>query len=71
MRRLREMRLAKGLTQTEVAARARLHPQQLSAFELGRAIPYAPQLKRLARALGVPASEAQSLLEEVQAEEGR
>lgn len=69
MRRLRELRLARGLTQTQLASRARLHPQQLSAFELGRAIPYEVQLRRLARALGVPASEAHTLLEEVQAGE--
>lgn len=71
MLRLRCERLQRGWSQTELAARARMHTQQVSAIENGMMKPYPSQLARLARALDVPEDEAASLLEEVQAGEGR
>lgn len=50
---VRELRLARGWTQVELARRSRIHPADLSKIEAGRVVPYAPQVRRLARALGV------------------
>lgn len=65
MIRLRRERNSKGWTQTELAARAKLHTQQISAIENRMLRPYPAQLTRLARALNVPKEEAHSLLDEV------
>ncbi len=56
---LRAQRLRRGLTQTALAYRAGLAPQAISALETGyiRPQPTAKMLKRLARALGIPAEE--------------
>ncbi|HHY33347.1 MAG TPA: helix-turn-helix transcriptional regulator [Firmicutes bacterium] len=53
MRKLRELRQARRMTQTQLAYLAGLHPQLISAFERGYAKPYHSQLERLAAALGV------------------
>ena len=50
--RLREARKAMGLTQIQLAKRARLGNIQVCRLELGQANPKADTLRRLARALG-------------------
>lgn len=47
-------RTAKGWTQDEFAARVGLTQAVVSRYERGHRIPDLPNLKRLARALGVP-----------------
>lgn len=67
MRRIRFLALERGLTGRELAKRSNLDPSKISALQLGRYTP-APgslELRRVAIALGVPASEAESLLEDV------
>jgi transcriptional regulator with XRE-family HTH domain len=54
MKRLREIRKAKGLTQIEVCRKARLGQGYLAQLELGiKRNPSLDVLKRLAKALGV------------------
>jgi transcriptional regulator with XRE-family HTH domain len=50
---IQELRLQRGWTQLELSRRARIHPSDLSKIEAGRIVPYEPQRRRLARALGV------------------
>ena len=64
--RLRLERTNRGLTQTKLAAEADLSASDISKFENGWARPYPSQAQRLARALGIPTSEAESLGEEVE-----
>ena len=61
--RLRDARKAKGLTQVQLAKRARVNQQDISRLEMGttRTVNLA-MLDRLAQALGVKATE---LLEDV------
>jgi transcriptional regulator with XRE-family HTH domain len=54
-RRLRELRLARGLSQAEVAEGAGVTPEYVSRIECGRAGPSMAAIARLARALGVEA----------------
>jgi HTH-type transcriptional regulator/antitoxin HipB len=49
---VRERRLALGLSQTEVAARADMTQPALSRLEAGGAVPTIPVLERIAVALG-------------------
>jgi ribosome-binding protein aMBF1 (putative translation factor) len=49
---VRERRLALGLSQTEVAARAGMTQPALSRLEAGGAVPTIPVLDRIATALG-------------------
>ena len=49
---VRERRLALGLSQTEVAARASMTQPALSRLEAGGAVPTIPVLERIAAALG-------------------
>jgi len=49
---VRERRLALGLSQTEVAARAGMTQPALSRLEAGGAVPTIPVLERIAIALG-------------------
>ena len=54
MNRIKEFREEKGLSQVELARRARVAAQNLSAVECGRLAPW-PKLRRsLVRILGVP-----------------
>jgi ribosome-binding protein aMBF1 (putative translation factor) len=48
---VRERRLALGLTQTELAARARMTQPALSRVEAGGAVPTIPVLERISAAL--------------------
>ena len=49
---VRERRLALGLSQTEVAARAGMTQPALSRLEAGAAVPTIPVLERIAADLG-------------------
>jgi len=51
---LRELRLARGLSQEELAQRASLHPTWISHLESGRENPAWGTVRRLANALDVP-----------------
>ncbi|WP_062345417.1 helix-turn-helix domain-containing protein [Herbidospora yilanensis] len=51
--RLREVRVARKLTQAEVAARAGISQPALSRIELGGGIPTLEMLDRIGRAMGV------------------
>lgn len=65
MLKLTQLREQRGWTRMELGRRARVHPATVGKIENGRQLPYPPELARLARALGVPAAEAEGLTEEV------
>jgi transcriptional regulator with XRE-family HTH domain len=50
---LRSVRLAKGLTQAELAVRCGLHPNAIAQFECGGREPSLKNLVKLADGLGV------------------
>ena len=52
--RLRELRLAAGLTQAELARRTGIHRPNIARVEAGRHTPSLETLARLASAIGVP-----------------
>ena len=52
-RKLRERRLAKGLTQFELAIRSGVPDRYISRYELGRSLPKTDYLRKLAKALEV------------------
>lgn len=54
---LRTFRLKQGLTQQQLAAKAKMSHAFLSNIETGKADPSLSTLKRLAQALGVTVSE--------------
>ena len=55
--RLKEFRERAGLSQTELAWKARMAGQNISAFERGTLAPWPRARKALAEALNVPESE--------------
>jgi ribosome-binding protein aMBF1 (putative translation factor) len=55
-RRVRELRVQRGLSQTELARRAGMTQPAVARFEAGGTVPTLPVLERLARALGVELS---------------
>lgn len=55
--RLKRLRLRRGLTQRELARRARITQPYVTQLEQGQKMPSIPILRRLARALGVPLTE--------------
>jgi transcriptional regulator with XRE-family HTH domain len=57
MNRIKEIRTKKGLSQVEVARRARVAAQNLSAVERGRLAPWPKLRKSLVRILGAPECE--------------
>lgn len=63
MKKLTELRRARGWSKAELARRARLAEGDVGKIESGRLLPYEPQLQRLARALGVPTEKAGTLLD--------
>ena len=60
--RLTYERQQRGWSKTELARRARIGQATMSRIESGRQVPYAPELRRLAQALGIAKAEAASLL---------
>lgn len=63
MLRLRLERESREWTRSELARRARMSAGDVGKIEAGRLIAYPSQARKLARALGVPASESHRLLE--------
>ncbi len=59
--RITQEREARGWSRAELARRARMTPGDVGKIEAGRLIPYDSQLRKLARALGVPADQAAAL----------
>jgi len=57
MQWVRTLRQQRGWTALELARRSRIHPSDISRIESGRLAPYQPQVRRLARVLGVSALE--------------
>ena len=51
-RRVRELRVQQGLSQTELARRAGMTQPAVARFEAGGTVPTLPVLERLARSLG-------------------
>lgn len=51
-RRVRELRIEQGLSQSELARRAGMTQPAVARFEAGGTVPTLPVLKRLARSLG-------------------
>ncbi|HYC81063.1 MAG TPA: helix-turn-helix transcriptional regulator [Solirubrobacterales bacterium] len=54
---LRQARIAKGLTQEELADRSRMHPTAISKLERGETIPRADNLQKLADVLATTLEE--------------
>jgi transcriptional regulator with XRE-family HTH domain len=54
---LKEHRVSVGLTQADLAEKARIHPVTLSKYETGRKKPGYANLHRIAAALGVSAAD--------------
>ncbi|MGH3534659.1 MAG: helix-turn-helix domain-containing protein [Pseudonocardiaceae bacterium] len=51
-RQVRELRVQRGLSQTELAKRAGMTQPAVARFEAGGTVPTSPVLERLARSLG-------------------
>lgn len=64
MLRLTAERLRRGWSKAELARRARLDQANVSRIEARRVRPYAVELARLARALGLEPDEGERLLDE-------
>ena len=60
-----------GWSRAELARRAERNAATVGLIESGRFDPYPSQLKKLARALGWPVSEALELLDEERAEQAK
>src|SRR5919197_5507001 len=63
--RLRSARLRAGLSQAELASRAGVTRQAVSAVEGGKTVPTTPVALRLARALKLPVEELFRLVDEL------
>jgi transcriptional regulator with XRE-family HTH domain len=59
--RLQVAREARGWTKAELARRARMNQVTVGQIEAGRLVPYASQIKKLARALGLSVSEVEGM----------
>ena len=57
MNKVREVREKKGMSQTELARRTRIHPSNLSAVERGRLTCWPKAKRSLARVLKTPIAE--------------
>ena len=51
--KLRKRRVAKGLTQFDLAMRSGVPDRYISRYELGKSLPNTDHLRKLAKALGV------------------
>ena len=65
MLRMKVRRVERGASQAQIARLAQMHPSTVSLIESGRLRPGLGQLRKLARALGVPRDQAATLLQEV------
>ena len=65
MLRLSRERERRGWSKARLARTAHIDQALLSKLESGRVRPYPPELRRLAKALGLPRDCAEELLEEV------
>ncbi len=63
---LTELRRARGWSRAELARRARMAAADVGKIEAGRLVPYESQLRKLARALRVPQSEAPGLIASIE-----
>ena len=61
---LKAQRIARKWSQAKLAREAELNANTVCMVESGRLRPYESQLAKLAGALGIPASDAHSLLED-------
>lgn len=64
MKKLTELRQARGWSKAELARRAHLAEGDVGKIESGRLVPYEAQLRRLARVLDVPTAKATQWLAE-------
>ena len=71
VKRLTVLRMQRGWTRAELGRRAKMHPASVGKIESGRQVPYRVELVKLARALAIPSAEADTLMEEVTADDGR
>jgi ribosome-binding protein aMBF1 (putative translation factor) len=60
--KLKREREKRGWSRAELARRASMSPSDVGKIEAGRATPYDSQLRKLAKALGVPVRECSTLL---------
>ena len=67
MKRITQLRLARGRTKMKLGAEADVHPARVGQIESGRYVPYEPELRRIARALRYQGN-PRELLEEVEAD---
>ena len=67
MKLLTKLRMDKGESRVSVGRRAQINPNRLGQIELGRIVPPhdSVELKRLAKAFGLPTSDGDLLLQEV------
>lgn len=70
-RRLRQLRMKRGLSQRDLAEHCGLTPEQVSHYEAGRHRPLARNLARLARELDVAVATLAGSLAAPQARPGR
>ena len=64
MLRLTIERQARGWNKTQLARKAGIQAGELGKIEAGRVQPYPSQLRKLGRALGIPAAQDESLIAE-------
>jgi transcriptional regulator with XRE-family HTH domain len=64
MLRITHEREQRGWSRSELARRASMNAGTVGQIELRRYVPYPRQLQKLARALRIPAGNAESLLED-------
>ena len=69
MKLLQDRRQLKGWTRAELARRARMNASTVGLIETGRLSPYPAQLRKLARALGLPLERADDLIADAAANE--
>lgn len=67
MTNLEEARRARGWSRAELARRAGVNQVTVGQIECGRFVPYPSQLRKLARALRMPVTKADSLLQSISA----
>jgi transcriptional regulator with XRE-family HTH domain len=65
--KLQQLREAKGLSRAQLARRADLNAVTVGWVESGRFRPYPVQLRKLAKALGLPVAQAGDLVSDADA----